>query len=134
MSNLIEQPDAIFLEKERDRTIDEIVEMYPELQLDKRKIKKQIEKKNVRKREEQEQTKAHAKEIVLEKINYKDKNYYKDKFGSLLNDKAEIVGISRKNPANRKEIMYELFEDCEKIDQQLEIKTLKIKNLPKGSN
>jgi len=109
------------LEIERNKIIDEIVGMFPELEQNKHKIKKQIEKKLRKKRAEEEIQLQHTKEIVLEKIQYKDVFYYKDKFGSLLNDKAEIVGITKKNPVNKKELIFELFEDCQNLKKELEL-------------
>lgn len=97
--------------KERLLTIDKILEMYPNLKKDKKDIvdgvlgKREIKKKD----------------YILEKLNVKGKNFYKDEFGNVMNDKVDLIGFwtEDKNSDGIKKTAFMFFNEIKRAKAKL---------------
>lgn len=81
--------------------LDKLIDMYPHLEMEKNKIisecieiKKDVQK-NTQKNNKKNNKKC-KKELVLDKVNIKNKIYYIDSCGGIWNKNAELVGTTKK--------------------------------------
>lgn len=95
--------------KERLMAIDKILELYPNLKKDKVTITDVVlGKKEIKK-----------KQYVLEKLNIKDKNYYRDTNGNIVNEKAILVGFCIDDNKNELYTKYSFFDEFKKIKAKI---------------
>lgn len=93
--------------KERILTIEKILEIYPNLKKDKKSIvdhvlgKKEVQKKC----------------YILEKINVKNKNVYRDEQGNVINDKIELIGFWEQEKNGR--IKYMFFSERKNLKAKM---------------
>lgn len=97
--------------KERILTIEKLLEMYPNLKKDRKIIldcvlgKKEIQKKC----------------DVLEKLNVKEKNVYKDESGNILDDKINLIGFwfKEKDNTGKDVVSYMFFSEVKRVKAKI---------------
>lgn len=94
------------IEREQKKLLDKIFSLYPYLVDEKDNIINECINKKISESQNILQTK---KEIILEQIVWDDKIFYKDNYGGILNDKAELVGTVSHIDDDGK-IVCEMFE------------------------
>jgi hypothetical protein len=106
---------------ERILAIEKILEMYPNLRKDRKIIvdcvlgKKEVIKK----------------EYVLEKLNVKGKNIYKDDLGNIINENVDLVGfwLPDKDESGKSKINYLFFNETKKIRAKIMRNKKKVENM-----
>lgn len=79
--------------KEKLAIIDMFYKKYPHLKKDKHDFVNEILQKKKKKEKNLGETLKDLNEYVVEKIDINNKTYYKDEFGSLIDDKLNLVGF-----------------------------------------
>lgn len=99
------------------KIVDTIITMYPELEKDKKKIMRHIYKnQNINNNLDQEIPHSND-EIIFEKFNYNNIDYYRDTDGSILDIDINIVGIYDDSDINN--IKYYFFNEVKEIIKKI---------------
>lgn len=104
--------------KEKQGLLDRLFDMYPSLETNRKDIVKNCLTKKAHKSEEEIKADyTNNNEIILEKICIDQKNYYKDRKGSIWDQTAQVCGVVDSTGSEPKYVLFE-NHDIDPVDPE----------------